>query len=148
MVNSVCHIIGRRRYATRDQSRNNLFVALVAMGEGWHNNHHHYQSSANQGFFWWEIDLSYYVLRLLSYVGVVWGIRTPPEAKRKGPLDVSELSQDKVKASEQTLPLSALLRNLMVGATGSRCGPAAVQGGCGCNEGNESGSRPQPQPIR
>jgi len=77
MVNSVCHVIGRRRYATNDQSRNNLFVALVALGEGWHNNHHHYQSSANQGFFWWEIDISYMIIRLLGYLGVVWDIRKP-----------------------------------------------------------------------
>jgi len=76
-VNSLCHIIGRRRYATPDESRNNLFVALIALGEGWHNNHHHYQSSANQGFFWWEIDVSYVIIRLLGLFGVVWGIRTP-----------------------------------------------------------------------
>ncbi len=77
MVNSVCHIIGRRRYATDDQSRNNLFVAIVALGEGWHNNHHHYQSSVNQGFFWWEIDISYMLIRLLGLFGVVWDIRKP-----------------------------------------------------------------------
>jgi stearoyl-CoA desaturase (delta-9 desaturase) len=77
-VNSVCHLLGRRRYATKDRSRNNLFVALITLGEGWHNNHHHYQSSANQGFFWWEIDVSYYVIRVLGWFGVVWDIRKPP----------------------------------------------------------------------
>jgi stearoyl-CoA desaturase (delta-9 desaturase) len=81
LVNSLCHCFGGRRYATKDHSRNNLFVAVVTLGEGWHNNHHHYQSSANQGFFWWEIDVSYYVLRLLGWVRLVWQIRTPGAAR-------------------------------------------------------------------
>src|SRR5262249_31778583 len=59
-VNSLCHLFGKRRYATTDASRNNPLVAAITLGEGWHNNHHYYQSSANQGFFWWEIDISYY----------------------------------------------------------------------------------------
>ena len=80
LVNSVCHIFGWQRYATPDKSRNNWWVAILTLGEGWHNNHHHYQSSTNQGFFWWEIDISYYVLKFLSIFGVVWGIRTPPKA--------------------------------------------------------------------
>lgn len=89
LVNSLCHLQGRRRYATPDQSRNNLFVALLTLGEGWHNNHHHYQSSANQGFFWWEIDVSYYLIRMLGWIGLVWDIRTPPHAKVVG--DFKEL---------------------------------------------------------
>jgi stearoyl-CoA desaturase (Delta-9 desaturase) len=80
-VNSICHLWGRRRYATTDASRNNLFVALITLGEGWHNNHHHYQSSANQGFFWWEIDFSYYLIRLLACMRLVWDVRTPPQTK-------------------------------------------------------------------
>lgn len=76
-VNSLCHLFGRRRYETRDGSRNNWFVALFTLGEGWHNNHHHYQSSANQGFRWWEIDVSYYIIRMMGWVGLVWDIRTP-----------------------------------------------------------------------
>jgi stearoyl-CoA desaturase (delta-9 desaturase) len=78
-INSLSHLIGKRRYATPDDSRNNLFLALITLGEGWHNNHHHYQSSANQGFFWWEIDVSYYVIRLLGFLGIVWDIRKPGE---------------------------------------------------------------------
>ena len=77
MVNSVCHLFGRRRYATADQSRNNIWVALITLGEGWHNNHHRYQSSTNQGFFWWEIDISYYLIKLLGCLGLVWNIRKP-----------------------------------------------------------------------
>jgi stearoyl-CoA desaturase (delta-9 desaturase) len=77
-VNSLCHIFGRRRFATTDESRNNVLVAVLTLGEGWHNNHHHYQSSANQGFFWWEIDVSYYMLKVLGLFGLVWGLRKPP----------------------------------------------------------------------
>jgi stearoyl-CoA desaturase (Delta-9 desaturase) len=81
LVNSLCHLVGRRRYATADASRNNVLVALLTLGEGWHNNHHHYQSSANQGFFWWEVDITYYLIRLLACLGLVWDVRKPPRAK-------------------------------------------------------------------
>lgn len=76
-INSLSHLLGKRRYATDDDSRNNLFLALITLGEGWHNNHHHYQSSANQGFFWWEIDISYYLIQTMSWLGLVWDIRKP-----------------------------------------------------------------------
>jgi stearoyl-CoA desaturase (delta-9 desaturase) len=76
-INSLSHLFGRRRYATDDDSRNNLLLALITLGEGWHNNHHHYQSSANQGFFWWEIDISFSLLRVLSWFGLVWDLRRP-----------------------------------------------------------------------
>jgi len=78
-INSLSHMIGRRRYRTTDNSRNSLVLALITMGEGWHNNHHYYQRATNQGFFWWEIDLTYYLLRLLSAVGLVWDLHRPPE---------------------------------------------------------------------
>jgi stearoyl-CoA desaturase (delta-9 desaturase) len=78
-VNSLAHVWGSRRYPTKDTSRNNFVIALVTLGEGWHNNHHHYQSAACQGFFWWEIDPTYYVLKLLSWVGIVWDVRRPPD---------------------------------------------------------------------
>jgi stearoyl-CoA desaturase (delta-9 desaturase) len=77
-INSLSHVFGSRRYVTTDDSRNNFLLAMLTMGEGWHNNHHYYQSTANQGFFWWEIDLSYYVLKVLSWCGLVWDLRTPP----------------------------------------------------------------------
>ena len=80
-INSLAHVFGKRRYATTDDSRNNLFLALLTLGEGWHNNHHHYQSSANQGFFWWEIDISYYIIRTMEKVGLVWDVRKPPQEK-------------------------------------------------------------------
>lgn len=78
-INSLTHLWGRRRYVTSDTSRNSLLLALVTMGEGWHNNHHYYQSTANQGFFWWEVDASYYLLKVLSWLGLVWDLRTPPK---------------------------------------------------------------------
>jgi stearoyl-CoA desaturase (delta-9 desaturase) len=81
LVNSVCHLLGKRRYPTTDESRNNWWVALLTMGEGWHNNHHYYMSSVRQGFRWWEIDGSYYVLKLLSLPRVVWALRGVPAAK-------------------------------------------------------------------
>jgi stearoyl-CoA desaturase (Delta-9 desaturase) len=81
-INSVAHWFGRRRYVTTDESKNSLLLALVTMGEGWHNNHHYYQRSVRQGFFWWEIDLTYYVLKLLSVFGIVWDLHTPPEKVR------------------------------------------------------------------
>ncbi|MFN7954300.1 MAG: fatty acid desaturase [bacterium] len=78
-INSLSHVFGSQRYVTGDTSRNNFLLAILTMGEGWHNNHHYYQSTANQGFYWWEIDLSYYVLKALSVVGLVSNLRTPSE---------------------------------------------------------------------
>ena len=68
-INSLAHRFGTRRFATRDDSRNNLWLALLTFGEGWHNNHHFFPGSARQGFRWWEIDLTYYGLRLLAVLG-------------------------------------------------------------------------------
>jgi stearoyl-CoA desaturase (delta-9 desaturase) len=82
-INSLSHIWGGRRYKTTgDDSRNNLVLAFVTLGEGWHNNHHHYQVSARQGFFWWEVDITYYVLRLMSAVGLVWDLHGVPDHVR------------------------------------------------------------------
>jgi len=77
-INSLAHTWGTRRYETSDTSRNNPWLALLTMGEGWHNNHHHFCASARQGFRWWEIDLTYYLLRALQSVGVIWEVREPP----------------------------------------------------------------------
>ena len=79
-INSLSHVFGRRRYVTTDTSRNSALLAVITCGEGWHNNHHYYQSTANQGFFWWEIDLTYYVLKVFSWVGLVSDLRTPSKA--------------------------------------------------------------------
>lgn len=78
-INSLSHVFGSRRYKTTDTSRNNFLLALITCGEGWHNNHHYYQNTANQGWFWWEVDFSYYVLKALSWVGLVSDLRLPSE---------------------------------------------------------------------
>jgi len=78
-INSLSHLWGGRRYKTGDDSRNNFVLAVITMGEGWHNNHHHYQVSARQGFFWWELDCTYYVLRVLAAVGLVWDLHGVPD---------------------------------------------------------------------
>jgi len=79
-INSLGHLLGRRRYVTGDHSRNNWLLALITMGEGWHNNHHAYQASVRQGFRWWEYDFTFYLLRLLSCLGLVWDLHAPPKA--------------------------------------------------------------------
>ncbi len=78
-INSLTHLFGRRRFLTKDDSRNNVWLALLTLGEGWHNNHHYWKSSTRQGFFWWEVDVTYYVLRLLAALGIVWELREPPK---------------------------------------------------------------------
>jgi stearoyl-CoA desaturase (delta-9 desaturase) len=77
-VNSLAHVWGKRRFLTNDDSRNNPVIALFTLGEGWHNNHHHFPSSARQGFYWWEIDLTYYGLKILSALGLIWDLRKVP----------------------------------------------------------------------
>lgn len=77
-INSLAHVWGSRRYETSDTSRNNPLLALITLGEGWHNNHHHYPASARQGFYWWEVDLSFYVLRTLALFGLIWDLRPVP----------------------------------------------------------------------
>jgi len=77
-VNSLAHRFGRRRYATSDDSRNNWWIALLTFGEGWHNNHHHFPGSVRQGFYWWEIDLTYYLLRAMAACGLIWDLKTVP----------------------------------------------------------------------
>lgn len=96
-INSVSHMWGSIRYETNDDSRNNLLLALVTGGEGWHNNHHHSAASANQGFFWWEVDFSYYVLRILSAFGIVWDLRRPSSssllAMKRAPAQAAKAHQ-------------------------------------------------------
>ncbi len=83
-INSLAHVVGRQRYVTGDDSRNNWWLAVITLGEGWHNNHHFYQASTRQGFRWWEIDPTYYVLKMLSWVRVVWELKAPPASVIRG----------------------------------------------------------------
>jgi stearoyl-CoA desaturase (Delta-9 desaturase) len=82
-INSLAHRFGSRRFDTRDDSRNNWLLALITFGEGWHNNHHHFPGSARQGFRWWEIDLTYYLLRLLALCGIVWDLKPVPAGLKR-----------------------------------------------------------------
>ncbi len=77
-INSLAHVFGSRRFATDDDSRNSLALALITLGEGWHNNHHRYMGTARQGFYWWEIDITYYVLKALSWTGLIWDLKPVP----------------------------------------------------------------------
>jgi stearoyl-CoA desaturase (delta-9 desaturase) len=76
-VNSVCHLWGRRPFATDDQSKNNFLFGILALGEGWHNNHHAFPTSARHGLRWWQIDVTYYCIRALALVGLAWKVRLP-----------------------------------------------------------------------
>jgi stearoyl-CoA desaturase (delta-9 desaturase) len=104
-INSLSHVFGSTRYPSNDDSKNNWLLALITGGEGWHNNHHYYQSTANQGFFWWEIDTSYYALRAMSLLGLVWDLRTPPKHVRDG-VDGKRLSaaSSRLSAPESVPP--------------------------------------------
>ncbi|MGL4464662.1 MAG: acyl-CoA desaturase [Planctomycetia bacterium] len=101
-INSLSHKMGTRRFHTKDDSRNSLLLALLTFGEGWHNNHHHFPSSARQGFYWWEIDLTYYVLKMMSWVGLVWDLKPVP----KHVLD-RNLEEERLEAERQEHPAKA-----------------------------------------
>jgi stearoyl-CoA desaturase (delta-9 desaturase) len=96
-VNSLAHLIGRRPYQTEDNSRNSLFIAIFTLGEGWHNNHHYYQASERQGFYWYQLDITHCVLKVLSWFHVVWDLNEPPAQVRDRRVD---------RASAMTAPMA------------------------------------------
>jgi stearoyl-CoA desaturase (delta-9 desaturase) len=79
-INSLSHVVGKRRYATPDTSRNSWWLAVFTLGEGWHNNHHHFPRSVRQGFYWWELDVGYAFLRTLSWFRIVTDLKVPSRA--------------------------------------------------------------------
>ena len=81
-INSLTHLFGAKRYKTGDESRNSLILALITLGEGWHNNHHYYQNSTRQGFYWWEIDITFYTLKVLSLFRIVYDLKPVPARVR------------------------------------------------------------------
>jgi stearoyl-CoA desaturase (delta-9 desaturase) len=83
-INSLAHVFGSRRYKTTDTSRNNFLLAIITLGEGWHNNHHHHQNATRNGFFWWEIDITYYVIKAFSWMGLVWDLKAVPDRVKYG----------------------------------------------------------------
>jgi stearoyl-CoA desaturase (Delta-9 desaturase) len=111
-INSLSHVFGRRRYKTTDTSRNNWALALITCGEGWHNNHHYHQNTANQGWFWWEVDFSYYSLKLLSVLGLVSGLKTPPDAVKYAHLKYTAQESQSL-ARESGLGFGAFAREQM-----------------------------------
>ena len=76
-VNSACHLWGLRPYRSDDESRNNIVFGVLAMGEGWHNTHHAFPTSARHGLRWWQIDVSYWVIRTLALLGLAWNVKVP-----------------------------------------------------------------------
>ena len=116
-INSLAHVVGRQRYVTGDHSRNNLWLALLTFGEGWHNNHHHYQSAARQGFRWYEIDVSYYLLKALAAAGLVWDLRSPPapvvRSEQRLRRAVVERAAGQLAASFQVEHIAAQLHALL-----------------------------------
>lgn len=79
-INSLSHVFGSQRFKTNDESKNNFWLSLITLGEGWHNNHHRYPASTRQGFYWWEVDITYYILVCLQFIGIVKNITPVPES--------------------------------------------------------------------
>jgi stearoyl-CoA desaturase (Delta-9 desaturase) len=119
-INSLAHLVGRRRYATADNSRNSFWLALITMGEGWHNNHHHYPGSTRQGIYWWEIDFTYYGLRGLERLGLIWDLKPVPDRVRN-----SDRLSDAKRPRFALGPLGLLLRPHGGRSPGKRFRPGA-----------------------
>ena len=117
-INSLAHILGRRRYVTGDESRNNWLLALFTMGEGWHNNHHAYQVSVRQGFRWWEYDPTYYALRAMSWLGLIWDLHVPPKAVLRGEHRLGQHVIDKVaRQLAVSFPVNAIANQALEALT-------------------------------
>ncbi len=119
LINSLCHFIGKARYRTEDDSKNSLVLAILTLGEGWHNNHHHYPRSTTQGFFWWEIDPTYYMLKVLSWVGLVWDLHVPSDAVRRKNLLVPAAPEMPRAATPMLSPISAPPAQLAIATASS-----------------------------
>ncbi len=129
-INSLAHVFGRRRYETNDDSRNSFTLAMVTLGEGWHNNHHHFPAAARNGFFWWEIDITYYTLKLLEAFGIIWDLRqVPPELLDEALLDKSGKARVDVAripsvATPPAIPVASAPSIVLVSSLDSARAPA------------------------
>jgi stearoyl-CoA desaturase (delta-9 desaturase) len=106
LVNSATHVWGYRSHKTRDDSTNLWWVALLTYGEGWHNNHHAYQTSARHGMRWWEVDMTYITIKLMSFVGLAYAIKVPkitPAPAAEAEADAGSVAA-KIKAARFTTP--------------------------------------------
>ncbi len=108
-INSLSHVFGKQPYVTGDNSRNNLFLAIITLGEGWHNNHHHFPSATPQGFHWWQVDVTYYILKVLSIFKVVWDLRLPPAHVVEG---ISKLPGATIERAAQQLASSFSIEHI------------------------------------
>jgi stearoyl-CoA desaturase (delta-9 desaturase) len=97
-------MLGNQRYESNDDSRNNWLLAILTMGEGWHNNHHHFMNSTRQGFYWWEYDVTYYILRALGALHIVWDLKEPPAR-------VFDVSTHKQRAESVPSPVVVVARS-------------------------------------
>lgn len=104
-INSLSHLFGNQRFVSGDTSRNNWLLAIITLGEGWHNNHHRYQASARNGFYWYEYDITYYVLRALSFVGLVSGLKPVPAAVLEEGRENDRLAKAARRRGEKFAPL-------------------------------------------
>ena len=105
-INTVNHMFGTRRFVTNDDSRNNALTALFAAGEGWHNNHHRYQRAARNGFYWWEFDITWYVIRLMQAVGLAWDVQpVPKRIYEEARTTKQQRAVHKVPSVVETIPL-------------------------------------------
>lgn len=112
-INSLAHVVGKQRYVTGDDSRNNWWLALITLGEGWHNNHHFYMSSTRQGFRWWEIDPTFYALKAMSWIGLVWDLREPPAAVVRGEQPPGRKAMEKVaRQLAESFPVERIAREV------------------------------------
>ncbi|MDE3083927.1 MAG: acyl-CoA desaturase [Verrucomicrobiota bacterium] len=104
-INSLAHLMGRSRFDTADDSRNSFLLSLITLGEGWHNNHHRYMSCTRQGFYWWEIDITYYLLKVLSWTGFIRNLKPVP----KSILEEAERAEHvaSVAAAQKAIPAHA-----------------------------------------
>ena len=109
-INTVNHLWGSRRFETVDESRNNPVTAIFAVGEGWHNNHHRYQRAARNGFYWWEVDVTWYVIRTMASLGLVWDVQPVPERiYREAQTIKAKRAVQKVPSIIESIPLSLQL---------------------------------------
>ena len=128
-INSLSHVFGRRRYKTTDTSRNNALLALLTCGEGWHNNHHYHQNTANQGWFWWEIDTSFYLLKALERLRIVSGLRTPSDSVKYAHLKYTHQERRALRQGGLVLdPTGRLLRGPQLHRVGTRVRDAVAAG--------------------
>lgn len=151
-INSFTHLWGRRRFDTADDSRNSFLLALITLGEGWHNNHHRYQSATRNGFYWWEIDPTYYALRLLSWTGFIWGLKPVPasvytEAAQRAHHDtVHRFSistvQHEINHLRKVVPTAAALAVVVTADSPAGANPLQRTGGPGWHKDVTEPTRP------